>query len=88
MSDRIIKQSLRFVGLMGLNQGMSEDDLKPKEMSGVAKEIQRLKTATIRAAQNRERLPQPLFWSLFHSSLKEVREAKEQERLISDLLDT
>ncbi len=66
---------------------MSDENIKKKELSYTAREIQRLKTATIEAADKRERLPQPLFWSLFHSALQNVRETKNKERAISDLLD-
>lgn len=58
-----------------------------KQPSYAAREIQRLKTATIEAAEKRERLPQPLFWSLFHSALNNVREQKERERALADLLE-
>ena len=56
--------------------------------STIALEIERLKKATIEAAAKRDQLPQPLFWSLFHSSLKEIRKAKEEERVLSQLLES
>ena len=64
-----------------------DDESNAKEASYVAREIQRIKSATIEAAEKRDRLPQPLFWSLFHSALKEVRDAKKRKRDLADLLE-
>jgi hypothetical protein len=74
--------------MLGHRLGMSEEGPKEKDISFVAKEINRLKIATIEASKERERLPQPLFWSLFHSALADVRAAKERDRLINDLLES
>ena len=57
-----------------------------RERSSIATELERLKTSTIEAAAKRERLPQPLFWSLFHSVISEVREKKRAQRVVDELL--
>ncbi len=49
----------------------------------IGNRIDRLKDATKRAIQKRERLPQPLFWSLF---LHEVESIKSQRRKKRDKL--
>jgi len=62
----------------------TEDSIRgPSEL---AKEISRLKESVIRAAESRDRLPQPLFWSLFSERVKEIRSAKQLKRAIDDVL--
>lgn len=56
------------------------------EQSHVAREIKRLKAASFSAASKRERLPQPLFWSLFHSALDDLRSSKKRSRKLNELL--
>ena len=63
-----------------------EEAVCVKEPTPVAEELRRLQAATIAAMEKRERLPQPLFWSLFHSELDKVRKAKKQERLLQEVL--
>lgn len=48
--------------------------------SEIASRIQKLKDSSLAVIQRRERVPQPLFWSLFHLELKEVREMRKQKR--------
>ena len=57
------------------------------ERSHLAEEISQLKSTILKVASERERLPQPLFWSLFNSRLKEIRKAKEIERVLAETLD-
>ena len=57
------------------------------ERTFIARRLARLKAATEHAAAKREHLPQPLFWSLFHSQLKEIRAEKERERLLREALE-
>ena len=61
--------------------------LPPKPSTYISSEIKRLKAATIASLEKRERLPQPLFWSLFHSELKAIRRAKKEERIMQKVLD-
>jgi hypothetical protein len=58
------------------------DDEQGRAPSPIAKEIQRLKEKTIQATRDRERLPQPLFWSLFRSQLDLIREEKRMKRAV------
>ena len=58
----------------------------PQPPSAVAINLKRLKSATFKAAQSRERLPHPLFWSLFLTEVSELRKKKEEKRLIDRIL--
>jgi len=51
----------------------------------IAEKLTRLKRAMVSAAETRTRLPVPLYWSLFHSQVKEVRKVKARERLLRTL---
>ena len=51
------------------------------EASELALRLMRLKQATMRVVGDRERLPQPLFWSLFHTEISEIRRRRLAERL-------
>ena len=55
--------------------------------SPIAQEIERLKVATESAAAKREHLPQPLFWSLFGSQIKELRAAKKRDRELREIFE-
>ncbi|MBL7661893.1 hypothetical protein JNK13_03980 [bacterium] len=59
-----------------------DDSRRP---SYVARELERLKHQAFSNAARRERLPQPLFWSLFFSKVKSIRTHKEQEDLLKGL---
>ncbi len=77
---------------------MSEEDYKnvgPEEVtsekstsekSTVAREIEDLQQTILRLAKDRERLPQPLFWSLFNSRLRDIKKNKELARLLRETL--
>jgi len=64
------------------------DECEPQqtERSQTAKEIADLRDRILRLARDRERLPQPLFWSLFNSRIQEIKKEKELKRLLSDVL--
>ncbi|MCO6431354.1 MAG: hypothetical protein J5J00_10875 [Deltaproteobacteria bacterium] len=64
-----------------------DEETGAKGPTNTAREIQRIKKAVITAADKRQRLPQPLFWSLFHNALKDVRRSKERERALAELLE-
>ena len=69
--------------------GDSRDDIEAVEeveRSGVAREIDDLKSTILRLSKDRERLPQPLFWSLFNSRLRDIKRHKELERLMRETL--
>ena len=42
--------------------------------------LDRLKHATLNAIKRRERLPQPLFWSLFHAEVEDIKAKREKKR--------
>jgi hypothetical protein len=66
-----------------------DDDDEPcvaTEKSSIAKEIEGLQTTILRFARDRERLPQPLFWSLFNSRIREIKQNKEVRRVLQEAL--
>ena len=59
--------------------GNSDDE------NSLAKRLERLKKSTVGASETRERLPQPLFWSLFHAELKELKREKALARALDEV---
>lgn len=61
-----------------------------EEKSALSRRIQEVKDATLNAAERRQgadkRLPQPLFWSLFHAELAEIKQQKAIRRLLDSVL--
>ena len=55
------------------------EDVRP---TALAEEIRGLKASIDRALGKRERLPQPMFWSLFHSRIKDIRRKRELTRVL------
>lgn len=53
------------------------------EPSSVANEVRQLKSAIDSAIAKRERIPQPMFWYLFHSRIKDIRKRRELLRILS-----
>lgn len=64
-----------------------EEDVAPVAPSPIAAEIAELQSSIKRAMGKRERLPQPMFWSLFHSRIKDIRKRRELKRVLSQFLD-
>ena len=62
------------------------DTPNPREPSALAADIQDLKRTVRRLAEDRERIPQPLFWSLFHTRLEAMRKQKELSRVVAAAL--
>jgi hypothetical protein len=56
------------------------------EKSSIAQEIENLQHTILRLARDRERLPQPLFWSLFNSRLRDIKKNKELDRVLRETL--
>ncbi len=54
--------------------------------SEVAEKVLSLKKTAWRVSKDRERLPQPLFWSLFGLQLRDIKRRKEKERQLRKLL--
>lgn len=54
--------------------------------SKLSQELSNLQHSVLKAVASRDCLPQPLFWSLFNSKIKELRERKESLRKIDQLL--
>ena len=66
--------------------GTGEVSVEEPQDSKVKRELASLKKASIRAFRTRERLPQPLFWSLFNLKISQLKKLKGVRRLVS-LLD-
>lgn len=62
------------------------DEPQPRDRSVVATNIDNLKATVKRLSEEREVLPQPLFWSLFHSRLASIKKQKEIERVVGEAL--
>ena len=65
---------------------LTEQERQPREKSSIAAEIERLKKASFNAASERERVPQPLFWSLFNSQIRELKKEKKALRALEEIL--
>jgi len=64
----------------------ASDENEPRERSAVAENIESLQATVRRLAEEREVLPQPLFWSLFHSRLSAIKKQKEISRVVAEAL--
>ena len=53
--------------------------------SAISAAVERLKSASFKAAAERERVPQPMFWSLFTSELEAIKAKKREARLLSSI---
>lgn len=56
------------------------------EPSALASELKALKERIFSLASSREKLPQPLFWSLFRLRISSLKKKKEKDRLLDDIL--
>jgi len=61
-------------------------ELQPTK-TRLSEELDRLKRASIDALSKRETVPQPLFWSLFHSELAQLKRRKHLERFIQGVFE-
>ena len=57
------------------------------EPSATAREVKSLRDTVLKFAANRERLPQPVFWSLFNARIADIKKNKERSRVLEDLLN-
>lgn len=55
------------------------DQENTKGPTKLALRVQRVKTAVLKVVKERENVPKNLFWSLFHSEIDSIREAKEKK---------
>ena len=61
------------------------DSLDQDGRSDFARELEKIKEDTLAAAERRTHLPQPLFWSLFHARLAELKAAKKTVRELEEI---
>lgn len=55
--------------------------LEPQGPTLVAQQLRQLRSRVFSLVEKRERLPHPLFWSVFCGEVAELRKRKEKERL-------
>jgi hypothetical protein len=63
-----------------------QGDFEARQRSALAQELHALKLKAFELSQTRARIPQPLFWSLFNSKLKDIKQRKALERNVKELL--
>ena len=67
--------------------GVVGENAEPaREPSPVACSLKRLKSAAFKAIQNRERVPHPLFWSLFLGEVSGIKQKKSEHRMLRRLI--
>jgi hypothetical protein len=66
------------------NSADFDTEIIPVPQSYVAGQVQVLKDTVLRLAAERERLPQPLFWSLFNTRLSAIRKEKALKRAVDE----
>jgi hypothetical protein len=66
------------------NSADVDTEVNPVQQSYVAGQVQDLKATVLRLAAERERLPQPLFWSLFNTRLSAIRKEKALKRVVDE----
>jgi hypothetical protein len=70
----------------GTDDDIEDSPSSEREKSATAQEIEDLHSTVLKFARARERLPQPLFWSLFNSRIRDIKRNKELSRLLKDVL--
>jgi hypothetical protein len=61
------------------NDGHKPEQDEPPGPTVLAQRVRRVKTAVLKVVKEREKVPKSLFWSLFHSEINSIREAKEKK---------
>jgi hypothetical protein len=67
------------------NDGAEDDPFK-RPPSAVAIQLRTLRSAVLRAVNSRERVPHPLFWSLFLTEVSQLKRRKHEQRVVDQLL--
>jgi hypothetical protein len=57
-----------------------------QQRTDLAEDIADLRSRVVNLAKAREHLPQPLFWSLFHSRVRDIKKHKELTRALDAAL--
>lgn len=79
-------ESMRRSALEIKDEGEDFEPEAAHSPSELAQEIKELQSSITRAIEKRERLPQPMFWSLFNSRIKDMRKRRELLRTLNSLL--
>lgn len=59
-----------------------------KKPSATAQEVRAVKEQYMHFLKNRSRVPQPTFWLAFASRVKLIRQQKENNRALKELLES
>ena len=62
-----------------------DDENDVVEPTAIARKVAKLRASAMKTAETRERIPQQLFWSLFHSEIAELRSEKAQKRALRNV---
>ena len=69
-----------------LVMGKKKPSLEDKELlKPVHERVERLRKVAVTEANKRERLPQPLFWSLLTNELRAIRRQKRLIRVVEEI---
>jgi hypothetical protein len=72
---------------LGMQNDDEADEIPAVEQrSDVAEDLADLHSTVVKLAKAREQLPQPLFWSLFHSRLRGIKKHKQLSRTLNTAL--
>ena len=82
----LVKETDMPSGVYSVEADEEADPAAAPGPSEIARDLSNLKDTILRVASERERLPQPLFWSLFRSRLQGIKQAKEVERVLQEVL--
>ena len=72
------------LNLVIVSKRMSDIYLPQKSL--ISSRVDRLKGATLKIIRGRDRLPQPFFWSLFHSEIAEIKKKKHKQRVYDNTI--
>jgi hypothetical protein len=79
--DVKLAQGESFGGRAGRCEAEERPAVEPQGPTLVAKQVRHLRSRVFSLVEKRERLPHPLFWSVFCGEVAELRKRKEKQRL-------
>lgn len=81
-----VKRFNDCVGSTSTDEVDELDESPPNQRSELAQQIDELTQTVDKLLSERERLPQPLFWSLFNAKLTDLKKTKELKRIVQENL--
>jgi hypothetical protein len=64
-----------------VDEFLKSDQLLSASRKLLADRLKQLRSSSLRAARDREKLPQSLFWSLFRQEIAKLKKQKQKNRL-------